>query len=152
MTRLIALAIFMMAGACATAPPPQVMGRGPSREEDRYQACLKSEEKKAQVAGRIAPVYGVEAKDIASPQMGRCEHLLAPAGPPVFVGGGSYHQSGGGYYRSQSQVEKSAWRAGQAGAPCSGFGGFAETRCRQGHESRQRAEERWRWSQENRRW
>lgn len=148
--RILALAIFMMASACASAPPP-AMGRGPSREA-RYEQCLAAEAEKAEVAKKIAPVYGMEAKEIASPQIGRCEHLLAPVGSPVLVGGGSYHQNDGGYYRSQSQVEKSAWRAGQSGAPCSGFGGFAETRCRQGHQSRQRAEDRWRWSQENRRW
>jgi hypothetical protein len=139
---LLALVIFAMASACATAPPP-VMGRGPSREA-RYRECLASERQKAAVAKEIASAYGVEAKDVASPKINRCDHLIAPVGPPVFVGGGSYHH--------QSQVEKSAWRDGQSGAPCSVFGGFAETRCRQGHQSRQRAEDRWRWSQENRRW
>lgn len=148
---LLALIIFVMMSACAPTLPPQAMGRAPSREA-RYQECLASERQKAEVAGKIAPIYGVEAKDVASPQIGRCDHLIAPVGPPVFVGGGSYHQSSGGYYRNQSQVEKSAWRDGQSGVSCSVFGGFAETRCRQGHQSRQRAEERWRWGQQNRRW
>lgn len=144
---LLALVIFAMASACATAPPP-VMGRGPSRE-DRYRQCLAAEAEKAEVAGKIAPIYGVEAKDVASPKINRCEHLLAPTGPPVFVGNGGYPH---GYYRNQAQVEKSAWRAGQSGASCSGFGGFAETRCRQGHESRERELERRRWNQRNHRW
>lgn len=143
--RVLVLAILVVVSACATAPPP-AMGRGPSREA-RYQECLASERQKADVAKEIAPVYGVEAKDVASPQIGRCDYLIAPVGPPVLVSG--YSQ---GYYRNQSQVEKSAWRAGQSGASCSGFGGFAERRCRQGHESRERELERRRWNQRNHRW
>lgn len=104
---LVAMLIVTITGCVATNP--QIPPTRPSRQA-RYEACLNEERTKAVVAHEIAPIYGQEAKQVASPNIERCSVFLSRGPVPVRpygsggrqgYPGGVHPQPGRGYYSTE---------------------------------------------------
>lgn len=138
------LVVFLFSGAlgCAGLVTPDMY---PVVEDDRYATCVAEEKLKAAAAQEIAPTYEQKAKQLASPNLERCEIFRVDRNMGTygdFEGFGS--QPGRGYYstedcsnwrqygleeacrrqqaRDGSNQRQGAFDLGRSGANCGGFG------------------------------